>query len=129
MAIATQNIELVQGMTFREQIILYQGGTLTQDEIDRLTVAEVQALSKVDLNGATIEAKLRERFDDATSLADFTIENRVDSTGTFDLVMVHTVTDTLDFERALYDIEIAYGGTDKRRELQGIVTFNRGVTY
>ncbi len=126
---AIHKIEIAQGATFREQIILYSGGTLNQDEIDRLTVTEVQALTAVDLTGATITGKIRERFDDVSSLVDFTIENRDDVNGTFDITLTSLVTDVLDFDRAMYDIEVTYVGGDVGRELQGRVTFNRGVTY
>jgi len=125
---AIVNIDIDQGATYRETITIHQSGTLNQDEVDRLTAAEVAALGVVNLTGATIEGKIRERFDDISSLADFVIDNRDDVNGTFDMSLTYQITDALDFNRAFYDIEITYSATDRQRELSGIVRLIRGVT-
>lgn len=115
MAAATYNITVEQGATWRKTITIK----------DNQTPAVV-----INLTGCTIAAQIRERYDDASPLASFTIENQDLVNGKFDLVLPYATTEALDIDgdAALWDLEVLFTDGDKKRYLQGSVTFNREVT-
>lgn len=101
------NITIEQGATFR------LGVTIKDDQ------ATPQA---IDLTDTVIEAQIRKRHD-STLIAAFTVDNRVDLSGTFDLVLAYATTEAIE-EDGVWDLEILYTTGDKYRYLKGSVTIS-----
>ena len=106
------DITIEQGATFRLSV--------TVEDDQTIPVA-------IDLTGTTIEAQVRRRFDSASVLATFTIENRDDVNGKFDIVLPYATTETID-ENGVWDLEILYTNGDKVRYIKGAATISLEAT-
>lgn len=117
----------------RYNITIEQGATFSLP----ITVSDIISGSTVlrDLTGYTARMKVKENVDDTTSLIDLTTENgritiaanQVTDTGELSLLLSAALTASLDFDRAVYDLELVNGSVVERL-LQGKVTFKKEVT-
>ena len=118
MPAAKLNIAIEQGATFRHSLALKAGPT-----------ANAPAL---DLSGFTARMQLRADLSGLVVLLELTPANgRITLTpldGRVDLCISATDTAALDFDRAVYDLEIESAGGEVTRVLAGVVTLSRQVT-
>ena len=92
----------------------------------------------VDLTGYSAEMEIRKNWNDSTALATLTSASGITLggvAGTIRLRMTSAVTRALDFDRAVYDLELSPSGaadmnasTDCIRLLEGVVVLDREVT-
>lgn len=118
MPAAKLNLAIEQGATWRHGLALRAGpGT------------QAPAL---DLTGFTARMQLRAELSAPDVLVELTSANgRIQITpleGRLDLLLSATDTAALDFDRAVYDLEIESAGGEVTRVLTGVVTLSRQVT-
>ena len=118
MPAAKLNLTIEQGATWRHSLSLKAG-----------TGAQAPAL---DLTGYTARMQLRTELDAPDVLLELTTTNtRITITpleGRIDLLVSATDTTALEFDRAVYDLEMESAGGEVTRVLTGLVTLSRQVT-
>ena len=118
MPAAKLNLAIEQGATWRHGLALKAGPG-----------ANAPAL---DLTGFTARMQLRADLAAPAVLVELTSANgRITMTpleGRLDLVLSSQDTTALDFDRAVYDLEIESAGGEVTRVLTGVVTLSRQVT-
>ena len=113
MTAARFKIKLEQGATYRRPFKWKSGGVL------------------VDMTGYTGRMHIRPDIDSSNIIATLTTENggiTIFPSGTFTLFISDADTALLDFEEAVYDIELIAPNGDVTRILEGIATLSREVT-
>lgn len=111
MAAGKYNITIEQGTTFLLTITLQDGQGVP-----------------VDITGATISGMGRLRYGADDPLFTFTCVATNPAQGVFTIGLTDTQTAALDFERGVYDIEIAYPSGTKSRLIQGNVILSKEAT-
>lgn len=118
MPAAKLNLSIEQGATWRHCLALKAGPGATAPALD--------------LTGYLARLQLRSELSSVTVLLDLSSSNgRISITplaGQLDLYISATDTAALDFDRAVYDLEIESTGGEVTRVLQGVITLNRQVT-
>lgn len=115
MAAAKYKLKLEQGATLRKPFTWKADGVA------------------VDLTGWTGRMQIRPEIDADEILASLTTENggiliEAPESGTFTLYMDDATTAALDFDQAVYDIELIAPNGDVFRFLSGVVTLSLEVT-
>ena len=104
-----------------------QGATFT-----RIVQWKNSAGNPVDLTDYTAAMKVRESYDTGTVLISLTTGGSgiviTAGTGVLTITISATVTASLDFDRAVYDLELDDGSGVKTRLLQGHVTLEKEAT-
>lgn len=104
-----------------------QGTTFT-----RLVQWKDSSGDPVDLSGYTAAMKIRESYDSGTVLVSLATGSSgitiTAASGLLTIVISSTVTAALDFDRAVYDIELNDGSDVITRLLQGHVTLEKEST-
>lgn len=114
MAAAKYNLTIEQGATF----------------VKSVTVKDFTTGVARDLTGYTARGQIRSDYASTTPLATFVITT-LNSSGTFVFQLSAAVTAALDFESAVYDIEIEQTGSSPlnvERVMQGNVYLSKEVT-
>ena len=87
------------------------------------------SLTPFDYSTSTLEAKIRTDYNEEDSVIDFTTSFITDGTdGQIQLSLTATQTEALDFDTAVYDIEVTSGST-VYKEVYGVVTLQDEATY
>lgn len=86
----------------------------------------------IDLTGWTARMHIREELEDEATILELTTENdRItlnDEVGLIELHIAAADTEALDFDSAVYDLELIDTASDVSRILEGRVTLKREVT-
>ncbi len=87
----------------------------------------------IDLTGYTAQMQIREAKDSPTYLVEVTESSGITLGGAAGTVLIRisaSVTDALDFNKGVYDVELSEAGDDTltRRVLEGKVKFSEQVT-
>lgn len=105
--------------------ILVQQGS---DYIQKITVKESVSQLPVNITGCTVRGQIRVSVEDATPAATF-VTSIVDAiNGVFQISLSNASTAELDFDTAVYDVEIEYPSGVIDRLLQGKVVLSKEVT-
>ncbi len=91
------------------------------------------ASDPVILTGYKARMQIRPEIDSSAVLAELTTENggiliEAPTTGTFVLYLDDVITAALEFDQAVYDVEMIAPNGDVTRVMQGVVTLSREVT-
>lgn len=114
MAAAKYNLTIEQGASF----------------VKSVTIKDATTGLARDLTGYTARGQIRATYADAVPLATFSFTT-LNSSGTFVFQLTSAITAALDFETAVYDIEIEQIGSNPsnvERILQGNVYLSKEVT-
>lgn len=114
MAAAKYNITIEQGATF----------------VKSVTVKDATTGVVRDLTGYVARGQIRARYEDQTPIATFNFTN-LGTSGTFVFQLSAATTTALDFESAVYDIELEQVGSNPvnvERLMQGNVFLSKEVT-
>lgn len=115
---------------FRVNLSIDQGSDF--DRTFTLKNGPAESRTPVDLTGYTARMQVRQDIDDEDPLLELTTENGGivlgDAAGTIQLVLTATQTAGLDFDSAVYDLELVSGAGRVRRLMRGVVTLSREVT-
>ena len=87
----------------------------------------------IDLTGYTAQMQIRENKASPTYLVELTETSGITLGGALGTVLIRissTITDALDFNKGVYDVELSEAGDDTltRRVLEGKVKFSEQVT-
>lgn len=87
----------------------------------------------IDLTNYTAQMQIREAKDSPTYLVELTEIDGITLGGALGTVLIRissTITDALDFNKGVYDVELSEAGDDTltRRVLEGKVKFSKQVT-
>lgn len=115
MAAAKYKLKLEQGVTLRKPFTWRAAG------------------DPVILTGYKARMQIRPEIDSSAVLAELTTENggiliEAPTTGTFVLYLDDVITAALEFDQAVYDVEMIAPNGDVTRVMQGVVTLSREVT-
>jgi len=87
------------------------------------------AVDPYDYSACTFYAKIRTEFNEEASVADFNVAYLTDGTdGKFQITLTAVQTAALDFDTAVYDIEVTEAG-EVRKEARGKVNLKNEATY
>lgn len=111
MAAGKHNITIEQGTTFLLTITLQDGTGVP-----------------IDITGCVVAGMVRLRYGADQPLATFTCTLVNPAQGVFTVGLTDAQTAALDFERGVYDIEIAYPSGTKSRLMQGNVILSKEAT-
>lgn len=103
------NLEIPQGTTFKR--------TITMKDTTGLPV---------NFTGTQLRGAIKETAQDTVPLATFT--TTMLNVNTWEIKLTDTQTNSLNFVKGVYDIEIVWANTDVDRILQGNVVLSKGVT-
>jgi hypothetical protein len=124
MAAGKLDLLIEQGADFDHSLIVKQGKATTQ--------AELAALPVADLTGYTARMHIRSVIESTIILIALTTENgRIAITpldGKIDMTISAIDTAALNFEAAVYDLEIVSSGGEVTRLVQGKVRLSKEVT-
>jgi hypothetical protein len=120
-------------MAGKFKITIYQGSTFELPITIGSIINDVD--TPTDLTGYTARMKIKLGVFETTSLIDLTTENgrividpdQVANTGKLTLQISATDTAALDFDQAVYDLELVNGSV-VQRYLMGVVKLSREVT-
>jgi hypothetical protein len=115
MAAAKYNLTIEQGATFKKSVT-----------INNATTGLVR-----DLTGYTVRGMVRLSYDDVTPIATFTCIISAPLTGVFTFELSSVITAALDFEVAVYDLELVQTGSSPEnveRIMQGNVYLSKEAT-
>lgn len=118
------NIRIIQGSTYNQSFTYatYTGSGILLDS---------SLTSVVDLTGYTAKLQIRDSHNSDIVLHECTTENGQISilapSGSVTINIPATATDTFDFDRGYYDLEI-YKGTIVNRLLEGSVVISKQIT-
>lgn len=114
MAAAKYKLKIEQGTTWRKVFVWKAAGV------------------PVDMTGWKARMQIREAVDADEILQELTSENGgiaiVPLLGQFTLQMTDAQTSALDFDVAVYDVELIDSGNEVTRIISGSVSLSRGVT-
>lgn len=113
MPAAKYKIKIEQGATYRKQFTWKAGGV------------------PVDLTGYTGRMQIRPDVTSSTIIADLTTENdgiTIEANGVFNVFISATDTANLNFDTAVYDLELIAPSGDVQRMLEGDVSLSLEVT-
>ena len=92
-------------------------------------LCEDSAGDPIDLSGATAVAEIREKYDDTSSLAAFTVDDTGAATGTFVLSLTHIDTSALQgTTKAFWDLFITLSGAEPAKILYGTVLITQAAS-
>lgn len=125
-------VKKVECGTAKLNICINQGATFQLPMTWREQNEDGTAGDAIDLTGYTARMQVREELEDAATLIELTTENgRItlnDEVGLIELHIAADDTEALDFDSAVYDLELVDGEGGVIRLIEGRVTLQREVT-
>lgn len=124
MAAGKLDLLIEQGATFQHTLIVKQGNASSPAELEALPVAI--------LTGYTARMQIRSEVDSSTVLIELTTQNGrlliTPLAGRIDMLIDDTDTAALNFDSAVYDLELISPSGYVTRQVQGKVKLSKEVT-